>query len=146
MPNAIDTYVSRGAPEPAQMRRAAAWDLGLVTVVFAILWPTPAMRLTVGLPWSVHVPVALASLAVVWWLYAVVCARLLRRTVGMYLADVGFAEPDGTASLGRVLRWALGWAAALVPAVLGARGVADPERGWAARLSGLTLASTRAPA
>jgi hypothetical protein len=144
MPNAFDTYAAHGEPEPAQMRRAAAWDLGLVTVVFAVLWPTPAMRLTVGLPWSVHIPVALVSLMVVLWLYAVACARFLRRTVGMYLADLGFAEADGAADLARATRWALGWALALAPAAFGSRGPADHQHGWAARLSGLALVSTRA--
>jgi hypothetical protein len=144
MPNAFDTYTPVGAPDPARLRRAAAWDLGLVTVAFMILWPMPALRLTAGLPWSIHIPVAFASLVVVWWLYAAVCARLLRRTVGMYLADVGFADPEAAAHAGRAVRWALGWALALAPATCGARGPADPERGWAARLSGLTLASTRA--
>jgi hypothetical protein len=144
MPNAFDTYTTHGEPGPSQMRRAAVWDLGLVTVVFAVLWPTPAMRLTVGLPWSVHIPVALASLVVVLWLYAVACARFLRRTVGMYLADLGFAEAGDAADLARESRWALGWALALVPAAFGARVPADHQRGWAARLSGLPLASTRA--
>lgn len=75
MANAFDTYTTTGPPERAHVRRAAVWDLGLVTIVFMILWPMPALRLTAGLPWSVHVPILLASLFVVWWLYAAVCAR-----------------------------------------------------------------------
>lgn len=143
MANAFDTYQAIGAPARAQLRRAAAWDLGLVTVVFMIVWPTPALRLTVGLPWSVHIPILLAALFVALWLYAAVCARAVRRTVGMYLADIGFADAAAVAP-GAVALWALGWAAALLPTVSGATSVADAERGWAARLSGLALASTRA--
>jgi hypothetical protein len=139
--NAFDTYATTGPPERAHVRRAAVWDLGLVTVVFMILWPMPALRLTAGLPWSVHVPILLASLFVVWWLYAAVCARALRRTVGMYLADVGFADP-GSVTTPSAIRWALGWTAALLPTAFGAVGPADAERGWAARLSGSRLAST----
>lgn len=97
MANAFDTYTTTGPPERAHVRRAAVWDLGLVTIVFMILWPMPALRLTAGLPWSVHVP---------------------------------------------ILRWALGWTAALLPTAFGAVGPADAERGWAARLSGSRLAST----
>jgi hypothetical protein len=143
MANAFDTYTPGGPPVDGRVRRAATWDLGLVTVAFMVLWPSPAMRLTLGLPWSVHIPLMLGSLAVVWWLYSVMCAALLRRTVGMYIADLGFARPADAVRASVVSLWALGWAAALVPAALGARGPADAGTGWAARLSGLALASTR---
>ena len=83
----------------------------------------------------------LAGLFATWWLYALVCAARLRRTVGMYLADLGFAGPDDRSGSRAV--WALGWAAALLPAVLGLRGAGDPASGWAAAWSGLPLASTR---
>lgn len=146
MANAFDTYATTGAPEAAQVRLAAAWDLGLVTVVFMILWPTPALRLTAGLPWSIHIPVLLAALFLTLWLYAALCARVLRRTVGMYLADVGFTEAGAIVRVGAMASWALGWTAALLPTALGATGPADAERGWAARLSGMRLASTRTAA
>jgi hypothetical protein len=126
------------------VRRAAAWDLGLVAVVFMILWPSPALRMTAGLPWSIHIPIALASLFVTLWLYSAVCARVLRRTVGMYIADVGFADSETATRTTATALWALGWTAALLPAAFGATGPADAERGWSARLSGLTLRSTRA--
>ena len=142
MANAFDTYTTTGPPERVHVRRAAVWDLGLVTVLFMILWPSPALRLTAGLPWSVHIPIALASLFVVWWLYAAVCARFLRRTVGMYLADVGFADAGAATRARTAAAWALGWAAALLPTAFGAVGPADAEHGWAARLSGSDLAST----
>jgi hypothetical protein len=127
MANAFDSYSAAGPAEPGQVRRAAAWDAGLVAVVFMVLWPTPAFRLTAGLPWSVHIPLMLAG---------------LRRTVGMYLADVGFAGGE-TGGFATAARWALGWTAALLPTAFGARAPADGQRGWAARLSGLTLVSTR---
>jgi hypothetical protein len=143
MANAFDTYTTSGTPERGQLRRAAAWDLGLVTVVFMVMWPSPALRMTAGLPWSIHIPIALASLFVTLWLYSAVCARVLRRTVGMYLADLGFADLEGIAHGRPAATWAMGWAAALLPTVVGAAGPADPERGWAARLSGSSLVSTR---
>jgi hypothetical protein len=142
MANAFDSYSAAGPAEPGQVRRAAAWDAGLVAVVFMVLWPTPAFRLTAGLPWSVHIPLMLAGLVVVWWLYSLTCALALRRTVGMYLADVGFAGGDA-GGFATAARWALGWTAALLPTAFGARAPADGQRGWAARLSGLTLVSTR---
>ncbi|MDO8915002.1 MAG: hypothetical protein Q7W16_02825 [Coriobacteriia bacterium] len=143
MANAFDTYAATGTPERGQLRRAAAWDLGLVAVVFMILWPSPALRMTAGLPWSIHIPIALASLFVTLWLYSAVFARVLRRTVGMYIADVGFTDVEAAARTSALALWSLGWTAALLPTAFGAAGPADPERGWSARLSALTLVSTR---
>jgi hypothetical protein len=143
MANAFDTYSTTGVPERAQTRRAAGWDLGLVTVVFMVMWPSPALRLSAGLPWSIHIPIALVSLFVTLWLYSAICARVLRRTVGMYLADLGLDESARAADVRVVAPWALGWAAALLPTVLGAATPADAERGWSSRMSGLALVSTR---
>jgi hypothetical protein len=144
MANAFDTYACMGTAGRGQVRRAAAWDLGLVSTAFMILWPSPALRMTAGLPWSVHIPIAVASLVVAWWLYAALCVRVVHRTVGMYIADVGFADASDAARARAASVWALGWAAALLPTALGAVALADAERGWAARLSGQALVSTRA--
>lgn len=121
---------------------AAGGDLAVAAVVAMLVWPFPLIRLTLGIPWSVHVPLILAWVLVVYAAYLATSVAIWGRTPVMYLTDLGLAGVPRPFGLGRSLRWALGLAVAVVPSLLGARSLADPRTGLAARASGLvTVAS-----
>jgi hypothetical protein len=149
MANAFDTYTPTGTAEAGRIRTAAVIDLVIGALLAILVWPFPVMRIvttditgSVALGWVAHVVLLLTFFGVMDVAYCSVATMLLRRTAGMYLQDVGFAD-TAAITWGRALRWSFGWTAATPAVAVGARATADPERGWAARLSGLALISTR---
>jgi hypothetical protein len=149
MANAFDTYTPTGPADAGRVRTAALIDLAIGALLAILVWPFPVMRIvttditgSVALGWVAHVALLLTFFAVMDVAYGSVATVLLRRTAGMYLQDIGFADTVAV-TWGRALRWAFGWTAATLPAAFGAQVLADGETGWAARLSGLGLSSTR---
>ena len=113
MGNAFRDYTTTGAADPARARSAAAADLGIGMVAGILLWPFPVVRLGLeglmgspALGWAVHVPLLLVFASLAAWAYVALCAGSLRRTVGMYFADLGFREaPDPGAATAFAWAW-----------------------------------------
>lgn len=116
---------------------AAGVDLAAAALVAILLWPFPLFRLTLGLPWAVHGVLIFVWVFVVYTAYLTLSVLAWTRTPVMYLLDLGLRDGSPRFGFGRSLRWALGWALAVLPGLVGARSLTAPETGLPARLSGL---------
>ncbi len=138
-------WANVGDADRGKTLRAAAADLAVSAVVALLLWPFPLIRLTLGVPWAVHVPLIAAWILLVYATYLAISALIWRRSVGMYLLDLGLAGRGAPFPVAAGVLWACGWALALFPAVLGARRLGDPREGLPARLSGLVTVAASDP-
>ena len=145
MASAIGTYRPSGPAQPGRPLRAAAVDLAGAAVIAILLWPFPLIRLTLGIPWSIHGPLIVVWVFVVYAVYLTVCVAVWGRSVAMYLLDLGLDGPARPFGLGRALRWSAGWVVAILPSLLGARSLADPAAGLPARFSCLVTVQAEAP-
>jgi hypothetical protein len=134
-------YRGTGPAEAGRTRLALAIDGVAVVLVVIVAWPFPLFRLTLGVPWVVHVPLILAAVIAGVWVYGLVCAKLWGRTVAMYLLDLGLDGVERPFTLALSARWSFGLALAFA-AIGGAFGTIEPAAGLPVRLSGLTTVST----
>jgi hypothetical protein len=127
-----------------------------------IAWPFPLARAM--MPWPVHVVSILAAILVVDALLRATSILVWGRTPFMYLLDLGLERSAAQATPGAsngastgpsdraedrpeppntmgAIKWSVGWTIGLVPSLLGARPLVDPERGLPARWSGLLTRS-----
>jgi hypothetical protein len=143
MSGRLGEYVT-GELADARRARLAGWlDLLLALVVTMLVWPFPFARAT--LEWPVHVAAILVAILVVDFTYRLLTLRLWRRTVAMYLLDLGLAaRGGGDIALGAAVRWSVGWSMIALPSLVGLRRLADPARGLPVSLSGLETRTTRA--
>jgi hypothetical protein len=125
----VSEYATTGEADRGRVRIAWAIDAASGAVIAMLGFPFPFVRASVPTP--LFVALILAAIVLVGYLYVTVVAKLLGRTPGMYLMDLGFE--GGGPSIGRAARWALGW-------LLGFG--AHPTTGLATRLSGLAVMST----
>jgi len=141
MASAFTDYSATGPADPRRARIAASIDLGVGAFLALLVWPFPVMRLvltdatgSVALGWVAHVALLLASMVVADAVYGAVFILTLKRTVGMYLQDLGMAEGamHGTGAAALAALWALA-------GVAGVLGVLSP----AARVAERHLVSTR---
>lgn len=137
MASRLSAYRPGGAAPSGSVLRAAGFDLLAAAVAGVLLWPFPLVRLTLGVPWAVHGPLIAVWILLVYVVYLAAGAGVWGRTPVMYLLDLGLAGAERPFGARRSLLWAAGWALAVVPALAGARSLADPDRGLAARFSGL---------
>jgi hypothetical protein len=143
--------------------RLAGWlDGAGALVVTMIAWPFPLARAM--MPWPVHVVSILAAILVVDALLRATSVLAWGRTPFMYLLDLGLERSVALATPGapsrasagvsdhaegrpeppatmEAVKWSVGWTIGLVPSLLGARSLVDPERGLPARWSGLLTRS-----
>lgn len=134
-------YIVEG---PAASRRVlqAVWLDWIAGAFLALLaFPFPLVRQAAPVP--VFVLAIVSAVFVGAFLYLALTAKLLGRTPGMYLLDLGFVgdAPGWTP----VLLWAFMWAWVAPPALV-ARGLADGDAGPAARVSGLRVGAVAGPA
>ncbi len=137
-------YAPAGRADPARTLRAAAFDFAVSAVAALILWPFPLVRVTLRVPPAAHVVLVVAWMLLVYVVYMTLSVALAGRTAAMYFLDLGL-EGKRPFPAGAAFGWALGWAVALVPALLGARRLADPRGGLPARFSGLTTTAASEP-
>ena len=125
----ISEYEVTGPAERRRVRVAWLIDVLAGAVIAMLGFPFPFVRAAAST--LVFVLLILAAILLVAYLYLVVVAKLLARTVGMYLMDLGFE--GGGPSIGRSARWALGWLMSFGSHATG---------GFASKLSGLVVMST----
>jgi hypothetical protein len=142
MASRLGRYAVTGEADARRAIRAAAIELAVAVVATLLLWPFPLIRLTLGIPWAVHGPLIVVGILVVYVAYLAVSVRLWGRSPAMYFLDLGLTGASRPFPFGRGLRWAAGWAVAVVPALLGARSLGHPREGLPARFSGLDTAET----
>lgn len=130
MSNAFTDYAVSGPAEPRRVRAASVADLGVGAFAAMLAWPFPVMRIvltdatgSVALGWVVHVALLIASTVVLDAVCVAVFAALLHRTVGMYFLDLGFRTRVITPR--EAAGFAVPWALAAVPALLGTVGPAN---------------------
>jgi hypothetical protein len=151
-----------GDAHPARTRLAGWLDGAAALVVTIIAWPFPLMRTLV--PWPVHVASILIAVLVVDALLRVSSLLVWGRTPFMYLLDLALAHPDAASApdvrdsegfevtsgsgsqlaawgWAETIEWSLGWSLGLLPSLVGAHALVDPQRGLPARLSGLLTRS-----
>ena len=140
MGNAFRDYATHGPADSARARAAAVTDLGIGIVAGILLWPFPVARVAfeglMGSPalgWAVHVPVLLVFALLASWAYGALCTVLVRRTVGMYFADLGFSEVPAVPA---AVSFAGTWVAAGMAGLMGSSGPA-------CRAAARSLRSTR---
>lgn len=125
--------------EAGRVRGAALIDFGASFVLAVLAFPFPFAR--AALPVPVFVASILASIVVVHVAYCAFTLRLIGRTPGMYLLDLGpRSRPVGW---GRAWLWGLGASVAFWPTVAGAATAFDPRTGIPARMSGIETGSTK---
>jgi hypothetical protein len=139
----VSAYEPNGSAAQGRVALAGALDAVAAFVVTMLLWPFPLFRLTLGVSWPVHILAILAGWLVVLTAYLTLTVAALGRTPAMYLLDLGLAGAERPFGLARSVRWAAGWTLAVLPGLIGARGLIGPERGIPARLSGLVTVATR---
>ncbi len=129
MSNAFRDYEVHGPAEPRRVRAAALVDLGVGAFLAILAWPFPVMRIvltdatgSIALGWVAHVALLLAFMAVADGLYSAVITRLMTRTVGMYLQDLGYREV--ITGWGRAFAAAAIWVSAGVAGLFGVVGPA----------------------
>jgi hypothetical protein len=125
----ISEYTVTGDAERGRVRVAWAIDFAAGAVIAMLGFPFPFVRAAAST--LLFVLLILAAILLVAYLYMTIVAKLLGRTVGMYLMDLGFE--GGGPSIGSAARWSLGWLPSLG---------SHPTDGWASRLSGLVVMST----
>lgn len=145
MTSRLGVYAPGAAADPPRAVRAAVLDLLVSVAVGMLLWPFPLIRLTLGLPVTVHVALILAWILIVFVIYLTVTVAVWGRTPVMYLLDLGLAGRPRPFGVPASLRWGLGWLLAVLPAMVGARGLADPSSGLPARFSGLATVVAQPP-
>lgn len=145
MASRLGMHAVTGEADARRAIRAAGIELAVSVVATLLLWPFPLIRLTLGIPWAVHGPLILVAILIVYVAYLAVSVRLWGRSPAMYFLDLGLTGGSRPFPFGRGLRWAAGWAVAVVPALLGARWLGDPRDGLPARFSGLGTARTASP-
>ena len=79
----------------AEERWRALIDVGMTLVITMLMWPFPIARAMLA-PLT-NVLLLLTSWAVISVLYHVVCARVWRRTAGMYLLGLSLCDANGPA-------------------------------------------------
>lgn len=125
--------------DPARVRGAALLDFAAAFVVGMIAFPFPFVRAV--LPTLFFVGSILLTIVVAHIIYCALTLRILGRTPGMFLLDLG--PERGRPSWGRALLWGLGESVAFWPTALGVTRVYDPETGTPARMSGIEIGSTK---
>lgn len=145
--SALARFTIAGPASAGRTRVAGLLDGLAATVVAMVAVPQPVVRqfAMAAVPGAggiaLFVGLLLASVAVVLWLYLAFSAVNWGRSPAMYLLDLGLEAPTKP-TIGEAASWALGWMIALLPALIGARGLYDPERGLPARLSGVPTRAT----
>jgi hypothetical protein len=134
------SYQTTGAADPAKVRLAGWLDGVAALVLTMIAWPFPVLRAAV--PWSVHAPLVLVAILAADAGLRFASLLVWGRTPFMYLLDLGLEGGPPRIHAKAAVRWSLGWTLSLVPSLLGARSLADPMSGLAARFSGLATRST----
>lgn len=132
-----------GEPAPLGRTRAAGLlDLLVAAIVAMIALPQPVVRQAImgGRVTPVGVVLFVASLLLavmaVYWLYLTFALVSWGRSGAMYLLGLGVDAPTKP-TFPEAALFALGWAVACLPALLGAQELVDPLTGVPARMSGL---------
>ena len=139
MAGRLGGYIVRGPALPGDTAKAGGMDAVVSLILTMLAWPFPVARAT--LPLGVHAAGIVGTLLLVDVAYHALAAKIWGRTLGMYYYDLGLSGPERPFSFAASLAWAVGWTAALLPALLGARGLVHPDTGLPARLSHLITAA-----
>lgn len=137
MTSRLGAYAPGEPAEASRALKAAALDLLVAAIVGLLLWPFPLIRLTLAVPVAAHTALIVVWILVVYLVYMTASVAAWGRTPAMYLLDLGLRGRPRPFGLGTAARWAAGWVVTVLPALLGARGLADPRSGLPARLSGV---------
>lgn len=135
MSSRLSRFEVSGEADPVVARRGLIVDGVSIVLVTLMVWPWPFFRLTLGLPWAVHVPALLISATSAVWLYGALAARLWGRSVAAYLFDLGLDGAERPFSWARCAAWAAGYTVAFL--LGGSFGTSHPAHGLPARWSGL---------
>lgn len=142
--SALSSYHITGQADPGRVRGAGLLDFLGAALIAMIAFPQPVVRAAIsgaGLPIGVFVALIFVAIFVVQWFYLTLAALAWRRSVGMYLLDLGLDVPDRPPFVSAA-GWALGWVVASLPALAGVTAAFHPELGLPARLGRMATRST----
>lgn len=140
MSSRLGEWNPTGPADPSRARAAGGVDTLIALLVAMIAWPFPIARAT--LPWMIHVALLLVAITTVDVAVRFIALRIWGRTLAMYLFDLGLVSESGP-GIAKSIAWAATSALTVWPSLLGLRGLAHPESGVPARISGLVTRSTR---